>query len=232
MKSRWQVTCGFQKGNMREVWAERNDGILLPDEMENSEVNKDKLKDNVSDVEEIELTSENEHGEENIQRDEQINDIDVVQKPESDQDNIKINETPIKTTRAGRQVRRPAYLNDYIVYESNIEADESNVFTDNQDQITLMLTGNQENFYYHVILREPDVKDFMKAMEIEINDHNQNRNWISILRSTLPPNTKVLPSVWVMRCKRRLTDGTIYKWKTRLNVAGSKQVKGVNYWET
>jgi Reverse transcriptase (RNA-dependent DNA polymerase) len=35
-----------------------------------------------------------------------------------------------------------------------------------------------------------------------------------------------------MRRKRRLTDGTIYKWKARLNVDGSKQIKGVNFLET
>jgi Reverse transcriptase (RNA-dependent DNA polymerase) len=43
---------------------------------------------------------------------------------------------------------------------------------------------------------------------------------------------KVLPTVWAMRRKRRLATGEIYKWKARLNVDGSKQEHGVNYWDT
>jgi Reverse transcriptase (RNA-dependent DNA polymerase) len=41
-----------------------------------------------------------------------------------------------------------------------------------------------------------------------------------------------LPCVWSMRRKRRILDGTIYKWKARLNVDGGKQIRGVDYWET
>jgi hypothetical protein len=35
-----------------------------------------------------------------------------------------------------------------------------------------------------------------------------------------------------MRRKRNLCDGKIHKWKARLNVDGSKQIKGINFWET
>ena len=42
----------------------------------------------------------------------------------------------------------------------------------------------------------------------------------------------MLPEVWVMRCKRRIATREVYKWKARLNLDGSKQVKGVNYQET
>jgi Reverse transcriptase (RNA-dependent DNA polymerase) len=42
----------------------------------------------------------------------------------------------------------------------------------------------------------------------------------------------VIPSVWAMRRKRRLVDGSVSKWKARLNVDGSKQIHGMNYWET
>jgi Reverse transcriptase (RNA-dependent DNA polymerase) len=27
-------------------------------------------------------------------------------------------------------------------------------------------------------------------------------------------------------------DGTVYKWKARLNVDGGKQIHGINFWET
>jgi Reverse transcriptase (RNA-dependent DNA polymerase) len=105
-------------------------------------------------------------------------------------------------------------------------------FTDTADPLALMLTGNQDNFYYHEILREPEKKQFIKAMKDEITSHNENGNWTPVLRSSLSPDIDVIPSVWAMRRKRRLTDGAIHKWKAQLNEVGSKQVKGVNFWET
>jgi Reverse transcriptase (RNA-dependent DNA polymerase) len=95
-----------------------------------------------------------------------------------------------------------------------------------------MLTGKQDNFYYHEILHEPNKDMFIAAMKDEIDSHNSNKNWVPILCSELPEGTKVIPYLWAMRRKRRLVDGTIHKWKARLNVDGSKQVKGVNFWET
>jgi hypothetical protein len=35
-----------------------------------------------------------------------------------------------------------------------------------------------------------------------------------------------------MRRKRRIATRQVYKWKARLNIDGSKQVKGVNYQDT
>ena len=35
-----------------------------------------------------------------------------------------------------------------------------------------------------------------------------------------------------MRLKQQISTGEIYKWKAHLNIDGSKQTKGVNYWET
>jgi hypothetical protein len=69
-------------------------------------------------------------------------------------------------------------------------------------------------------------------MKEEIDMHNNNNNWIPVLRSKLPEGIKVIPSVWAMRRKRQITDGRTHKWKARLNVDCSRQVKGVNFWET
>ncbi|KAI2501072.1 hypothetical protein MHU86_13426 [Fragilaria crotonensis] len=35
-----------------------------------------------------------------------------------------------------------------------------------------------------------------------------------------------------MKRKRRIATREVYKWKARLNIDGSKQEEGVNYWET
>jgi hypothetical protein len=62
-----------------------------------------------------------------------------------------------------------------------------------------MLTGNQDNFYYHKILREPNKDKFIEAMKDEILTHNDVHNWVPVLRRDLPEDTKVIPSVWAMR---------------------------------
>jgi Reverse transcriptase (RNA-dependent DNA polymerase) len=95
-----------------------------------------------------------------------------------------------------------------------------------------MTSGNQDNFYYHEIRREPEKDKFIEATKEDINMHNMNKNWIPVLGSKLPEGTKEILSVWAMRRKRQTTDGKIHKWKARLNVDGSKQIKGENFWET
>jgi hypothetical protein len=64
------------------------------------------------------------------------------------------------TTRSRRRINKPVYLEDYITSNSTLVeshiADTSTSFIDSVYPLALMLTGNQDNFYYHKILREPD----------------------------------------------------------------------------
>lgn len=66
----------------------------------------------------------------------------------------------------------------------------------------------------------------------EVQAHTENEHWVVRKRSEVPAGTKVLPAVWAMRRKRRISTGEAYKWKARLNLHGGKQEHGVNYWET
>ena len=81
-------------------------------------------------------------------------------------------------------------------------------------------------------MRQPDRKQFVKAMQDEINAHTNNRHWEIIDRSQVPEGVQILPSVWAMKRKRRISTGEVYKWKARLNLHGGKQEHGINYWET
>jgi len=81
-------------------------------------------------------------------------------------------------------------------------------------------------------MRACDKKDFLKAMKQEFDSHTKLKHWVFVLRSSLPPGTKVLLPVWAMRRKRRIATGEVYKWKARLNIHGGQQVHGVHYWET
>ena len=69
-------------------------------------------------------------------------------------------------------------------------------------------------------------------MEKEIRDHEEQGHWELVLRNSLPKGTPVLPAIWSMKRKRRLTTREVYKWKARLTIHGGKQQHGVNYWDT
>jgi Reverse transcriptase (RNA-dependent DNA polymerase) len=86
--------------------------------------------------------------------------------------------------------------------------------------------------HWHEAMKEPDKDQFLKAMQQEVESHCQNDVWEMIHRKEVPEGIKVLPSVWAMKRKRRFATREVYKWKARLNIDGSKQQYGLNYWET
>ena len=69
-------------------------------------------------------------------------------------------------------------------------------------------------------------------MQHEVESHTQNQVWEMVPRTQVPKGAQILPSVWAMKRKRRISTREVYKWKARLNIDGSQQQAGVNYWET
>jgi hypothetical protein len=98
--------------------------------------------------------------------------------------------------------------------------------------LAIAASVDPDTMYLHQALKEPDKAQWLKAMEEEVNAHISNGNWEMVPRRSVPVGVPVLPAVWAMRCKRRIATREVYKWKARLNLDGSKQVKGVNYQET
>jgi hypothetical protein len=86
--------------------------------------------------------------------------------------------------------------------------------------------------YLHEALRAPDRAEFIKAMQQKVKDHEEWGHWELIPKSEVPEGTVILPAVWSMKRKWRITTNEVYKWKARLNVHGGKQIKNVHYWET
>ena len=101
-----------------------------------------------------------------------------------------------------------------------------------KDPIAFAASSDPDIMYLNQAMKQPDKKQFMKAMKSEIDSHTENKHWVIVPRSAVPDGMEVLPTVWAMRRKRRIVSREIYKWKARLNVHGGKQTKGVNYWET
>jgi len=92
--------------------------------------------------------------------------------------------------------------------------------------------SDPDTMYLHEALRQPDWKEFVKAMDKELQYQLDHGNFTIVHKSTFPEGATVLPTVWVMHQKWKQDTGEIYKYKGWLNVYGSKQEKGVNYWET
>jgi hypothetical protein len=86
--------------------------------------------------------------------------------------------------------------------------------------------------YYHQAMKQPDRAEFIKAMEDEVRSRTEAKQWRIVARSSIPKGTHILPAVWAMRRKRRIDTREVYKWKARLVIDGSKQTKGLNFWET
>jgi hypothetical protein len=93
-------------------------------------------------------------------------------------------------------------------------------------------TADPDTMYLDQALREPDREQFLEAMRKEVEDHEKRKHWVVVRRDSLPKGTPVLPAVWSMKRKRRLSTREVYKWKARLTIHGGKQEHGVNYWDT
>ena len=93
-------------------------------------------------------------------------------------------------------------------------------------------SADPDTMYLHQALKEPDKVQWIEAMKQEIQAHVDNNHWEMVPRRNVPEGVPVLPAVWAMKRKRRIATREVYKWKARLNLDGSKQVKGVNYQDT
>jgi hypothetical protein len=104
---------------------------------------------------------------------------------------------------------------------------------DMEDPVAFVASSNPDIMYYlDQAMKEPDKKNFEPAMLDEVKSHTDIGHWEIVERRSVPSNDKILPSVWAMRRKRRISTGEPYKWKARLNVHGGKQEYGLNFWET
>jgi hypothetical protein len=70
-------------------------------------------------------------------------------------------------------------------------------------------------------------------MSKEINDQFENGNFTVVQhKSKVPTDQVVLPAVWQMRRKRNARTSQMKKYKTRLNIDGSRMRHGIHYKQT
>ena len=119
-----------------------------------------------------------------------------------------------------------------VTYEvlavSNNEAD-----TERMNLLIVMAaSADPDMMYWHKAMQQPNWKHILQAAVKEVNDQTKHGNWEVIHHTQVPPDASILPSVWSMKTKRRIKMNKVYKWKAQLNIDGSKQQKGINYWES
>ena len=90
-------------------------------------------------------------------------------------------------------------------------------------------SSDPDVMYLHEARKEKDWPQFQEAMQQEIDGQIQHKNFRLRKRADIDTSTPILPGVWVLKRKRKILTGEIYKWKARLNLDGSRQIKGVHY---
>ena len=81
-------------------------------------------------------------------------------------------------------------------------------------------------------MKQPDRKHFINAMQTEMEDQLNNSNFSIIKQSAVPKCKITLPVVWQMKRKRNILTREIKKYKGRLNIDGSRMIKGLDNNET
>ena len=104
-----------------------------------------------------------------------------------------------------------------------------NLHQDDDPLFAMKAASDPDTVYYHEAMRTPDRAHFIQAMENEMNANLNSKNLELVHKSTIPQDATVLPSVWQLRRKRHLSTGKIKKYKVRINVDGSKQIKSKHY---
>jgi hypothetical protein len=108
-----------------------------------------------------------------------------------------------------------------------------NLLDEMQDPImAYKATSDPDTMYLHQAMKEPDKKQFVKAMQKEVRDQMENGNFTVMHKSKLPKGSTVLPAVWQMKRKRHIKTRKVKKHKARLNIDGSRMKKGIHYDET
>ena len=95
----------------------------------------------------------------------------------------------------------------------------------------LMTSSDNDTYTFKEMLKQDDRAEFIKAMKVEIEDHEQRDHWHLFDRSKIPKGHKSILAIWSFK-RKRLPGRTITKYKARICAHGGMQQWGVDFWET
>jgi hypothetical protein len=119
-----------------------------------------------------------------------------------------------------------------VAYEALFEPDMTTELEGQDPLLAFAASADPDTMYLHEAMKQPDNEQFKAAMQREVEAFDENNNWKLVHRFKVPQGATILPAVWQTKRKRKIATREVYKRKARLNLDGSKQVKGVNYWNT
>lgn len=76
------------------------------------------------------------------------------------------------------------------------------------------MTSN-ESYTFTQAQKQPDRPAFVKAMQQEVEAHEERGHWDLVPRSSLPTSAKTIKAIWSSK-RKRFPDGRLNKHKTRL----------------
>ena len=151
---------------------------------------------------------------------------------------------PAPPSRSGRERREPIRFietyearmeecrPEYVSFEAlSVPDDTLECYSNTDPLLAYKAVSDPDTMYLHEAMKQPDRDQFLAAMLKEVEDQRKNGHWTVVPRKKVPQGVPVMPSVWSMKRKRRISTREVYKWKARLTLDGSRQKKGVNYWE-
>ena len=101
-----------------------------------------------------------------------------------------------------------------------------------QHPLAYKASSDPDTMYMHQAMRQPDKAEFVAAMQKEVEDQMKNKNFTIMHKKDVPKGKVILPAVWQMKRKRDIKSRKVKKYKARLNIDGSKMVKGIHYDQT
>jgi hypothetical protein len=138
----------------------------------------------------------------------------------------------VYVTRSGRTSKPP----ERLIYDAKACLLSSEDYEEQewmeQQLLFFKASTDPDTMYYHQAMKEPDKEQFLAAIDKECEAHFKEGNYKLVKRSKLPEGATLLSSVWQMKRKRKPSTGEISKYKARMNVDGSKMIKGLHYEET
>ena len=168
---------------------ERQQSICLQDDLVINQLEDDESEQSEQSIDDEEVSEL--QNEESQEKEEESTD-------EYDTSNEEL-DTPVNTTRSGRQVKKPQRLIDY--------------------ETSFIVNLDNEPTSYAEALRRKDAEKWKEAVSTELSLLNENNTWTEV--SKLPEGKKAINSKWVFKIKR-LGNNEI-KYKARLVARGFEQ---------
>ena len=92
-------------------------------------------------------------------------------------------------------------------------------------------TSDPDTLYHHQAMKVNDRKAILFAMIKEVTDQINNENFLLIRREEILEGSTLLPGAWQMKRNRNIKTLQIKRWKSRLNVDGSRMKKEIQYYK-